>query len=39
MLPGLPTRLEREIKQLYFDRVAKGNIKEYLVTIMYIQLA
>jgi actin-related protein 2 len=25
MYPGLPSRLEKEIKRLYFERVAKGN--------------
>lgn len=25
MYPGLPSRLEREIKQLYLERVLKGN--------------
>ncbi len=25
MYPGLPTRLEKEVRQLYFDKVAKGN--------------
>ncbi|KAJ1545441.1 Actin- protein 2 [Nowakowskiella sp. JEL0078] len=25
MYPGLPTRLEKEVKQLYLDRVLKGN--------------
>ena len=25
MYPGLPSRLEREIKQLHFERVLKGN--------------
>jgi len=25
MYPGLPTRLEKEIRQMYFDKVAKGN--------------
>ena len=25
MYPGLPSRLEREIKQLYLERVVKGN--------------
>ena len=26
MYPGLPSRLEREIKQLYLDRVLKGDV-------------
>ncbi|KAJ1567665.1 Actin- protein 2-A, partial [Nowakowskiella sp. JEL0078] len=25
MYPGLPTRLEKEVKQLYLERVLKGN--------------
>jgi len=25
MYPGLPSRMEKEIRQLYFDKVAKGN--------------
>lgn len=25
MYPGLPSRLEREVKQLYLERVLKGN--------------
>lgn len=33
MCPGLPSRLEREVKQLYFERVAKGNIEKYLVSL------
>ncbi|CAI4221640.1 unnamed protein product [Auanema sp. JU1783] len=29
MYPGLPSRLERELKQLYFDRVLKGNAEAF----------
>jgi hypothetical protein len=25
MYPGLPSRLEKEIRALYFEKVAKGN--------------
>ena len=28
MYPGLPSRLEREIKQLYFERVLKKDTKK-----------
>ena len=33
MYPGLPSRLEREIKQLYFDRIAKGKPEQFEVRI------
>ncbi|VDK46775.1 unnamed protein product [Anisakis simplex] len=29
MYPGLPSRLERELKQLYLDRVLKGNAESF----------
>uniref|UniRef100_A0A914WNG1 Actin-related protein 2 n=1 Tax=Plectus sambesii TaxID=2011161 RepID=A0A914WNG1_9BILA len=29
MYPGLPSRLERELKQLYLDRVLKGNTEAF----------
>uniref|UniRef100_A0A915AQ35 Actin-related protein 2 n=1 Tax=Parascaris univalens TaxID=6257 RepID=A0A915AQ35_PARUN len=29
MYPGLPSRLERELKQLYLDRVLKGNTESF----------
>lgn len=28
MYPGLPSRLEREIKQLYLERVLKGDVEK-----------
>lgn len=31
MYPGLPSRLEREIKQLYLERVLKGDITKLSV--------
>lgn len=31
MYPGLPSRLEREIKQLYLERVLDGDIKRLSV--------
>lgn len=31
MYPGLPSRLERELKQLYLDRVLKGNTESFQV--------
>lgn len=31
MYPGLPSRLERELKQLYLDRVLKGNTEAFQV--------
>lgn len=31
MYPGLPSRLEREIKQLYLERVLKGNTEKLSV--------
>ena len=36
MYPGLPSRLEREIKQLYLERVVKGDV-EKLQVIQLIQ--
>ena len=32
MYPGLPSRLEREIKQLYLERVLKGNTERLAVS-------
>lgn len=29
MYPGLPSRLERELKQLYLERVLKGNTEAF----------
>ena len=37
MYPGLPSRLEREIKQLYLERVLKGDT-ERLATVSYTHL-
>lgn len=31
MYPGLPSRLEREIKQLYLERVLKGDTEKLSV--------
>ena len=31
MYPGLPSRLERELKQLYLERVLKGNTTQLSV--------
>lgn len=31
MYPGLPSRMERELKQLYLDRVLKGNTEAFQV--------
>ena len=36
MYPGLPSRLEREIKQLYLERILKGNteaLKKFKIRI------
>jgi len=32
MYPGLPSRLEREIKQLYLERVLKGDTQKLSVS-------
>lgn len=32
MYPGLPSRLEREIKQLYLERVLKGDVEKLSVS-------
>jgi actin-related protein 2 len=32
MYPGLPSRLERELKQLYLERVLKGNTASLAVS-------
>lgn len=31
MYPGLPSRLERELKQLYLERVLKGDVAKLSV--------
>lgn len=31
MYPGLPSRLERELKQLYLERVLKGDVNKLSV--------
>lgn len=36
MYPGLPSRLEREIKQLYLERVLKGDTEKLTVSLMLI---
>jgi len=33
MYPGLPSRLEREIKQLYLERVLRGNTEKLAVSL------
>ena len=33
MYPGLPSRLEREIKQLYLERVLKGDTDKLSVSV------
>ncbi len=33
MYPGLPSRLERELKQLYLERVLKGDVEKLQVNI------
>lgn len=33
MYPGLPSRLEREIKQLHLERVLKGDVQKLSVSI------
>lgn len=35
MYPGLPSRLEREIKQLYLERVLKGDTEKLTVLLRY----
>lgn len=32
MYPGLPSRLERELKQLYLERVLKGDVEKLSVS-------
>lgn len=34
MYPGLPSRLEREIKQLYLERVLKGDVERLSVSCL-----
>lgn len=36
MYPGLPSRLEREIKQLYLQRVLKNDTSKLNVIIKYL---
>lgn len=38
MYPGLPTRLEKEMKQLYLDKVLKGDTSRLAVIICSNQL-
>jgi len=35
MYPGLPSRLERELKQLYLERVLKGDVEKLQVNIYF----
>lgn len=35
MYPGLPSRLEREIKQLYLERVLKGDTEKLSVSVCF----
>lgn len=35
MYPGLPSRLERELKQLYLERVLKGDVDKLSVSMLY----
>ena len=39
MYPGLPSRLEREIKQLYLERVLKGDTSKLGVSLATLFLA
>lgn len=34
MYPGLPSRLERELKQLYLERVLKGDVDKLSVRLL-----
>ena len=36
MYPGLPSRLEREIKQLYLERVLKNDTKKLSVSLLWV---
>ena len=38
MYPGLPSRLEREIKQLYLERVLKGDTDKLSVSLLLTEL-
>ena len=38
MYPGLPSRLEREIKQLYLERVLKGDTNRLSVSFVWKSL-
>jgi hypothetical protein len=39
MYPGLPSRLEREIKQLYLERVLKGDTEKLTVQLFFLMMA
>ena len=39
MYPGLPSRLEREIKQLYLERVLKNDTSKLSVSIDHLCLS
>lgn len=36
MYPGLPSRLEREIKQLYLERVLRGDTEKFSVSFLFL---
>ena len=36
MFPGLPSRLEREVKQLYLVRTLKGDTRKFSVSTIYL---
>lgn len=36
MYPGLPSRLERELKQLYLERVLKGDVDKLSVSMLHL---
>ncbi len=36
MYPGLPSRLERELKQLYLERVLKGDVDKLSVSLPFL---
>jgi actin-related protein len=38
MYPGLPSRLERDLKQLYLHRVLRGKTENFGVSFGYIML-
>ena len=38
MYPGLPSRLEREMKQLYLERVLQGKIERLSVSCLPLEM-